>query len=70
MTMCYLSNYLEDFEKKCTDFLEHQSDEVQTISELFKPEMYERSQSEYEIKITSSVFYEKLGKHVETREIL
>jgi len=32
--------------------------------------MYERSQSEYEIKITSSVFYEKLGKHVETREIL
>ena len=68
MTVIYWTTYLDEFEKQCTEYLETETREL-TISELFKPTHYQSMCLEFEIPITSEIFYKKLGKHPEAVQV-
>ena len=61
MTVIYWTTYLDEFEQQCNEYLETETREL-TISELFKPQHYQSMCLEFEIPITSAIFYQKLGK--------
>ena len=65
----YWVSYLDEFEQACMEFLQQKQKDIANIGELFNPESYEVFREYYEVSATSSIFFEKLGKHPETRRI-
>ena len=68
MTVIYWSCYLDNFEDQCNDYLENEHRQLQ-IAELFQPHQYESMNPDFELEITTSIFYQKLGKYPETDKI-
>ena len=68
MTVIYWSCYLDNFEEQCNDYLENEHRQLQ-IAELFQPHQYESMNPDFELEITTSIFYQKLGKYPETDKI-
>lgn len=70
----YWVSYLEDFEKATEEHLTHIDKQRgvvnQEIRDFMDPERYElEKKTVFEISAASSIFFEKLGKHPETKKI-
>ena len=65
----YWLSYLEEFDKSCIEYLTSNTKEITELREFTNTDQYEIFRQFYEVPATSTIFYEKLGKHTETRKI-
>ena len=65
----YWIGYLEEYISSCEQFLQQKQAEIASLNEIYSGQNYETFKSDFDVRATSAIFAEKLGKHPETQQI-